>query len=68
MHHRRDVTLAEDALRSGQASISRLMSSLRTLILNVFRAEKVKNMAAKLDEFADHFAALLQFMVLKRVL
>lgn len=68
MHHRRDVTLAEDAFRSGQAAVSRLMSSLRTLILNVLRADQVKNMAAKLDEFADSFPALLQFMVLKRVL
>lgn len=31
MHHQRDVTLAEDNLRTGKASVSRLLGSLRTL-------------------------------------
>lgn len=68
MHHRRDVTLGEDDFRSSQPTVSRLMSSLRTLVLNLLKKEPVKNMAAKMDEFADRFPTLLQFMVLKKVL
>lgn len=68
MHHRRDVTLSEDRLRSSQPQVSRLMSSLRTLILNLLKKEKIKNMATKMDEFADSFHSLIQFMILKKVL
>jgi len=42
MHHRRDVTLAEDALRTGNQSINRLMSSLRTLVINLLGRIKPK--------------------------
>ncbi len=31
MHHKRDVTLSEDALRSGKVGINRLLTSFRTL-------------------------------------
>lgn len=68
MHHRRDVTLGEDDFRSNQPPLSRLMSSLRTLVLNLLKKDMVKNMAAKMDEFADRFPTLLQFMILKKVL
>lgn len=68
MHHRRDVTLREDGFRSSQPLVSRLMSSLRSLVLNLLKKDMVKNMAAKLDEFADRFHTLLQFMILKKVL
>lgn len=68
MHHRRDVTLAEDRFRSSQASASRLISSLRSIVLNVLRQDKVKNMVARMEEFADKFHVLLQFMTLKNVL
>ncbi len=68
MHHRRDVTLKEDSFRSSQPALSRLMSSLRTLILNLLRGDKIKNMVEKMEEFADKFPVLLQFMILKRVL
>ena len=68
MHYRRDVTLAEDNFRSSQPAVSRLMSSLRTLVLNLLRLEKLKNMVGKMEEFADKFHILLQFMILKKVL
>jgi hypothetical protein len=68
MHYRRDVTLGEDALRTGSQAISRLMSSLRTLTLNLLRRIKPKNMAAQLDEFADRFHTLIQFMSQEMVL
>lgn len=68
MHYQREVTLREDALRAGSQSISRLMSSLRTLVLNLLRRVKPKNMAAQLDEFADRFPTLIQFMSQEMVL
>ena len=68
MHHRRDVTLREDGFRSSQPLVSRLMSSLRSLVLNLLKNDMIKNMAAKMDEFADRFHTLLQFMILKKVL
>jgi predicted transposase YbfD/YdcC len=68
MHHRRDVTLSEDDFRSTQPAVSRLLSSFRTLVLNLLRKEKIKNMVAKMEEFADKFHVLLQFMILKKVL
>jgi predicted transposase YbfD/YdcC len=68
MHHVRDVTLAEDELRTGVSSISRLMSSLRTLVINLLRRSKPKNMAARLDGFADNFETLIQFLTQELVL
>ena len=68
MHYRRDVILSEDALRTGKTEISRLVSSLRTLTMNLLYRLKPKNMAAQLDDFADNVLSLLQFMKLKAVL
>ena len=68
MHYRRDVVLSEDALRTRKNEVSRLMSSLRTLTMNLLHRLKPKNMAAQLDAFADNVSALLQFMKLEAVL
>ena len=68
MHHRRDVTLAEDALQTGNQAISRLMSSLRTLTLGLLAKAKPKNMAAQVEGFADKFHTLIQFMTQEMVL
>lgn len=68
MHHQRDVTLAEDALRTAKASISRLLGSLRTLVMNLLEGMNVKNKAAQLDTFADKFPILIQFFTQQMVL
>jgi len=68
MHHRRDVTLSEDALRTGKQAVSRLMSSLRTMVINLLGRTKPKNMAALLDSFADKFHTLIQFLTQELVL
>ena len=68
MHYRRDVVLAEDALRTEKVEVSRLLSSLRTLTMNLLHRLKPKNMAAQLDSFADNFSLLLQFMKTEAVL
>lgn len=68
MHYQRDVILSEDALRTGNASVSRLMSSLRTLTINLLKRTKSGNMAAQIDNFADKFQTLIQFMTQQLVL
>ena len=68
MHHKRDVSLSEDNLRTGKAAVSRLVGSLRTLVINLLESMKVKNMAAQLDTFADKFTTLIQFLTQQMVL
>lgn len=67
-HHYRDVTLAEDGLRTKIQAVSRMMSSLRTLAVNLLKRLRPKNMAAQIDEFADNFNTLIQFMTQQMVL
>ena len=68
MHYVRDVTLAEDAFRSGSQAVNRLMSSFRTLTVNLLKRKKVKNMVAQIDGFIDSFGTLIQFMTQQLVL
>lgn len=68
MHHRRDVSLSEDDLRTGKAGVSRVLGSLRTLVINLLQEMNVKNMAAQLDMFADKFTTLIQFLTQQMVL
>ncbi|MBC3789214.1 putative transposase YbfD/YdcC [Spirosoma sp. LMG 31448] len=62
MHHKRDVTLSEDDLQTGSRAVSRLMGSLRTLVINLLERLKVKNMAAQLDNFAGMFNEVCHFL------
>jgi predicted transposase YbfD/YdcC len=68
MHHKRDVSLKEDELRTAKSEVSRLLGSLRTLVLNLLEGMKVKNMAAQLESFADKFPTLIQFLTQRMVL
>lgn len=68
MHHKRDVTLSEDNLRSSKVGVSRLLSSFRTLVINLLEGMGIKNMAAQLDLFADKFTTLIQFLTQQMVL
>ena len=68
MHHKRDVILAEDNLRTGKATVICLVGSLRMLVINLLGSMKVKNMAAQLDTFADKFTTLIQFLTQQIVL
>ena len=68
MHHQRDVTLAEDKLRTGIQPVSRIISSVRTLVVNLLKRLNPKNMAAQVDDFADRFQLLIQFMTQQLVL
>jgi len=67
-HYYRDVTLAEDDLRTKSQTVSQIMSNLRTLVVNLLKRLKPKNMAAQIDGFADDFNTLIQFMTQQMVL
>lgn len=68
MHARRDMVLAEDDCRSKFSILQRTMASLRTLALSLLQSLKPKNMAAQLNEFADHVQRLIDFLKLEQVL
>jgi hypothetical protein len=68
MHHKRDVSLKEDDLRTAKSEVSRILSSLRTLVINLLGGMKFKNMAAQLETFADKFPTLIQFLTQQMVL
>ena len=68
MHHKRDVSLSEDNLRTGKVAVSRLFGSLRTLVISLLDGLKVKNMAAQIDLFSDKFTTLIQFLTQQMVL
>jgi hypothetical protein len=60
--------LAEDDLRTKSQTVSQIMSNLRTLVVNLLKRLKPKNMAAQIDGFADDFNTLIQFMTQQMVL
>ena len=60
-NHIRDVTLKEDALQTIFKAVAQPLSVVRTLIINILKKLKVKNIAQTLDNFADNFALLIQF-------
>ena len=68
MHHKRDVTLSEDALRTGKVGVNRLVGSLRTLVINLLEGMNIRNMTAQMDTFADKFSVLIQFLTHQMVL
>ena len=68
MHHKGDVSLAEDKLRTSIEKVSRLLGSLRTLIINLLEGSKCKNMAARLETFADKFPTLVRFLTQQMIL
>lgn len=68
MHHKRDVTLAEDDLQTVKVDVSRLLGSLRTLVINLLEGMNIRNMAAQIDTFADKFPILIQFLTQQMVL
>lgn len=68
MHNKRDVSLSEDDLRTGNVTVSHITGSLRTLIMNLLQSMNVKNMAAQLDTVADKFVTLIQVLTQQMVL
>ena len=46
VHYKRDVSLNEDDLRTSKIEVNRLMSSLRTFVINLLERMNLKNMVA----------------------
>ncbi|MEL6931361.1 MAG: ISAs1 family transposase [Cyanobacteria bacterium J06600_6] len=55
----RDVTLKEDRLRTKNSSVSRIMATLRSLVIRMLQKIKPINMSAKLEEYQDNWDALI---------
>lgn len=67
-NHVRDVTCKEDALRTKEPVIGKVVACCRTLILNLLNKLNLKNRKAKLDEFADNFEALMKWLTVMKIL
>ncbi len=61
-HHYRNVTFAEEGMKTKSQSVSGLRRSLLTIAVNLLERLKPKNMAAQISKFADDCSALVQFM------
>lgn len=60
-NHVRNVTFAEDDLTT-KKTLSRSMAGLRTLASGILNQCKYSNKKAQLDNFADKFDELIQFL------
>lgn len=58
----RDVTWKEDDLKTKEPLIGRVMACCRTLTISLLNRLKLKNTKAKLDEFADNFDSLINWL------
>ena len=61
-NHIRDVTLKEDNLKTKYPTMARNMATCRTGLLNLLYQLNLKNIKAKLEEFADNFQTLLKWL------
>ena len=67
-NHIRDVSFKEDALQTIFKAIAQSLSIVRTLIINILQKQKIKNVSATLDNFADNFNRLILFLKSVKVL
>lgn len=58
-NHYRDVTLKEDKFRTKIKPVSRIMAGCRTVVLELLKLLKPKNMIALLESFQDNFDVLI---------
>ena len=60
----RDTTLAEDRLCVKEPTLNRVMAGVRTLALALLRKTGCVNKKAPLDDFADNFGILINWLKL----
>lgn len=58
-NHYRDVSLKEDQLRTKIEPVTKVLASMRTLVLKLFKQWKPKNMVAQMQLFQDDFDSLI---------
>ncbi len=59
-NHYRDVSLREDQLRTKETTITKTLATIRTLVLELFRKWKPKNLIAQMERFQDNFEELIE--------
>lgn len=64
-NHYRDVSLKEDEFRTKEKPITKLMASIRTLVLDLLRRWNPRNVIAQMEQFQDNFDDL--FHALKKI-
>lgn len=64
----RDVSLKEDGLKTKYTKSTKLLACCRTLVVNFFTQEKLKNIRAKMETFVDDFSKLIEFFMKKKFL
>ncbi|MGK0364776.1 MAG: hypothetical protein ACI85O_001834 [Saprospiraceae bacterium] len=58
-NHYRDITLKEDKFRTKIKPVTRIMAGCRTVVLELLKLLKPKNMIALLESFQDNFNVLI---------
>ena len=58
-NHLRDVKLKEDAMRTQEKTVSRVMAEIRTLATTILNCLNCQNKKAQLENFADDFNSLI---------
>ena len=58
----RDVSLKEDKFRTKEKYITRIMATIRTLILDLLRRGNPKNLIAQMEKLQDNFDLLSQYL------
>lgn len=58
----RDVSLNEDKLRTKLTKVSKILACCRTVVVNFLSKEKLENIKAQLELFADDFQVLIKWM------
>jgi len=67
-HHIRDVTLKEDSLRTKKTEVTRMFSGLRTLVVEILRLLKPKNIRAQIELFQDDLKNLISALKMLNIL
>ena len=58
----RDTTLAEDRLCVKEPTVNRVMAGVRTLVLALLRRTGCVNKKEQMDDFADNFGLLINWL------
>ncbi len=58
----RDTTLAEDKLCVKEPTVNRVMAGVRTLVLSLLRKTGCVNKKEQMDNFADNFGLLINWL------
>jgi predicted transposase YbfD/YdcC len=67
-HYIRDVTLKKDSFRTKDNDISRIFSELRTLVIEILRLLKPKNIIAQIELFQDNLTKLIGALKMLNIL